>query len=129
MILNIASIKILKLKIGIGGTRKNPLEPVWGSELVPLLEESPTLLGPTLLDYLQNNHTGKYPDSILRTLQHRVREWKGKYSKEKEVMFKQIHEPGALGLSDFTTLKGITVTIRGKIFKYILYHSRLAFSR
>lgn len=109
-------------------TRKDPLEPVWDSELVPLLEESPTLLGSTLLDYLQNNYTDKYPDSILRTLQRRVREWKGKYGKDKEVMFRQIHEPGALGLSDFTTLKGITVTIRGKVFKYILYHFRLAFS-
>lgn len=88
-------------------TRKDPLEEVWHSELVPLLEESPTLLSSTLMDYLQDKYTDKYPDSVLRTLQRRVRNWKGKHGKAKEVMFRQKHEPGILGLSDFTTLKGI----------------------
>lgn len=109
-------------------TRKDPLESIWRSELVPLLEQSPALLGSTLLDYLQINHADKYPDSILRTLQRRVRHWKGKYGKEKEVMFRQNHEPGVLGLSDFTTLKGIRVTVCGEVLKHILYHFRLAFS-
>lgn len=43
-------------------------------------------------------------------------------------MFKIHHEPGVMGLSDFTHLKGIRVTIAGKVFHHILYHYRLAYS-
>jgi hypothetical protein len=42
------------------------------------------------------------------------------------VMFKIQHEPGVMGLSDFTHLKGVTVTIAGKPLNHILYHYRLA---
>lgn len=109
-------------------TRPDPLNEIWNSKLVPLLEQSPSLLACTLLDYLQNNYPEKYPDSILRTLQRRVRDWKGQYGPKKEVMFRQKHEPGIMGLSDFTTLKGIIVTIGGKALNHLLYHFRLAFS-
>lgn len=46
----------------------------------------------------------------------------------KEVMFKIRHEPGEMGLSDFTHLKGVTVTVKGKPFQHLLYHYRLAYS-
>jgi len=36
--------------------------------------------------------------------------------------------PGRLGLSDFTTLKNIIITIGGKNLEHILYHFRLAYS-
>jgi hypothetical protein len=32
------------------------------------------------------------------------------------------------GLSDFTSLKGIEITISGQSFKHLLYHFRLAYS-
>ena len=51
-----------------------------------------------------------------------------KQGKPKEVMFKIQHSPGALGLSDFTHLKGISVTVRKQPFQHILYHYRLAYS-
>lgn len=109
-------------------TRRDPLEKVWEAELIPLLEQAPSLLGSTLLEHLQDTYAGEYPDSIARTLQRRVRDWKAKYGPEKEVMFRQTHAPGVLGLSDFTHLKGITVTIQGEKLKHILYHFRLAYS-
>ncbi len=56
-------------------------------------------------------------------MQRRVREWKLQYSAEQEVMFRQRHQPGLRGLSDFTELKGVVVTIVGK-----LYHFRLEWS-
>jgi hypothetical protein len=110
-------------------TRSDPFELVWESELVPLLKQSPELQALTLLEHLQKRYSGDYPDSHLRTLQRRVKCWKAQYGPDKEVMFSQDHHPGKLSLSDFTTLKKITVTIKGVPFTHLLYHFRLAFSR
>ncbi len=73
----------------------------------------------------------KYPgqyERTLRTLQRRVETWKTLYGEPKEVMFPLRHEPGEMGLSDFTELKGVEITIKGKPFEHILYHYRLAYS-
>ena len=61
-------------------------------------------------------------------MQRRVKNWKALYGPEKEVIFRQEHEPGRLGLSDFTQLKNIKITINGEILKHILYHFRLSYS-
>ena len=106
----------------------NPLESVWESILVPLLEQIPHLTSTTLLEQLQDQYPGKYPDKILRTIQRRVSKWRALYGPEKEVIFRQLHAPGRQGLSDFTSLKGIDITIGGQAFKHILYHFRLAYS-
>src|SRR4051812_9711135 len=67
-------------------TRINdPLEKVWETELVPLLEREPYLTSLTLLEYLQDYYPGKYPDSILRTVQRRVSKWKALNGPEKEI--------------------------------------------
>lgn len=44
-------------------------------------------------------------------------------------MFRQLHQPGLRGLSDFTELKGVVVTISGKLLTHKLYHFRLEWSR
>lgn len=62
------------------------------------------------------------------TMQRRVREWKLQYGAEQEVMFRQRHQPGLRGLSDFTELKGVVVTIAGKLLAHKLYHFRLEWS-
>lgn len=109
-------------------TRKDPLSGVWDDVLVPLLEENPELLPMTLLEYLYDNYPDQYDEKILRTLQRRVKSWKAKHGLGKEVMFRQKKIPARLGLSDFTTLKGVAITILGEVFLHILYHYRLAFS-
>ncbi len=109
-------------------TRKDPLADIWGSVLVPLLEDNPELLPFTLFEYLSDNYPEQYDNSIQRTLQRRVKAWKVKHGPAKEVMFRQNKEPGRLGLSDFTLLKGITITLLGQAFCHLLYHYRLAFS-
>lgn len=43
-------------------------------------------------------------------------------------MFRQRHQPGLRGLSDFTELKGVVVTIAGKLLAHKLYHFRLEWS-
>lgn len=103
-------------------TRKDPLEAVWDSMLVPLLKERPALTPTTLLEMLQDKYPGQYPNSLRRTMQRRVCEWKLQYGAEQEVMFRQRHQPGLRGLSDFTELKGVVVTIAGKLLAHKLYH-------
>jgi hypothetical protein len=44
------------------------------------------------------------------------------------VIFRQIHEPGRMGLSDFTDMAGARVMVAGVPLPHRLYHFRLAFS-
>ncbi len=111
-----------------GRTRKDPLVSVWESELVPLLQQVPGLLPMTLFEWLTDKYPGQYSASIKRTLQRRVKQYKALNGSPKEVMFRQNKQPGQLGLSDFTTLKRVHITINGEPFKHILYHYRLAYS-
>ena len=53
-------------------TRKDPLEAVWESELVPLLANEPELTGISLWDHLDDQYPGQYPETLLRTLQRRI---------------------------------------------------------
>jgi hypothetical protein len=108
-------------------TRADPLAAVWLSELEPMLQREPRLEPMTLFEYLQETYPGQY-EGVLRTVQRRVERWKAAHGKPKEVMFKIRHEPGEMGFSDFTHLKGVTVTVQGKPFHHLLYHYRLAYS-
>jgi len=109
-------------------TRKDPLKEVWEQEIVPLLEENAELLPATLFELLCDNYPGTYDGTILRTLQRRIKSWKAKHGPAKDVMFRQVKVPGQQGLSDFTLFKNATITLKGEVFKHLLYHYRLAFS-
>lgn len=109
-------------------TRKDPLDPIWENTLVPMLETNPALLPSTLLDWLNDNYPNTYPTTIRRTLQRRFKQWKAIHGVAKEVMFRQQKRPGQLGLSDFTQLKRVQITIKSKAFTHLLYHYRLAYS-
>lgn len=108
-------------------TRPDPFTGVW-DEVAEQLALVPSLQALTLLEWLQERHPGEYPDALLRTLQRRVKDWRARSGPDKEVMFPQVHGPGLRGLSDFTTLKGVDITIRGERLDHRLYHFRLAFS-
>lgn len=110
-------------------TRPDPLSGVWENTLVPLLENNPMLQPITLLEHLQDQFPGQYPDGLLRTLQRRVKQWRALSGPPKEVMFRQMHPPGAQGLSDFTMLKNVTITINKQPLAHRLYHFKLSFSR
>ena len=83
----------------------------------------------TLLRKLQDDHPDDYPDDVLRTLQRDVRQWRALEGPGKEVSFPQDHAPGHRGLSDFTTMAELRITIAGEPFVHIPYHFVLAFSR
>ena len=109
-------------------TRKDPFAEAWDSEVLPLLEKQPRLNATTLFEDLQDRHPGRYPNGRKRTFQRRVKAWKALHGPDKEVMFRQRQEAGRQGLSDFTELKAVVVTIDGEPLAHRLYHFRLAFS-
>jgi len=109
--------------------RPDPFIEVWDAEVVPLLTNAPKLMAVTLLRKLQDDHPDCYPDSMLRTLQRHVRQWRALEGPAKEVFFPQDHPPGHRGLSDFTAMGDLRITIAKAPFAHILYHFVLAFSR
>lgn len=109
-------------------TRQDPFAEVWDSEIVELLEKQPALDATTLFEDLQDRHPGKFGNGKKRTFQRRVKAWKALHGPDKEVLFRQTQAPGRQGLSDFTELKDVTVTIAGEPLAHRLYHFRLAYS-
>lgn len=109
-------------------TRNDPLDEVWGDEVVPMLQVDGELNAVTLLEELQRRHPGQYDESVLRTLQRRMRQWRATNGAEREVYFAQEHPPGRLGLSDFTVADDLLVTVAGAEFDHRLYQFALAHS-
>jgi len=108
-------------------TRSDPLAEVW-PELLALLETEPSLMAKTLWDWLQQAYPGKYPASVRRTLERRVRQWKAQHGPDKEVFFAQEHPPGRLAASDFTWMNDLQVTLQGVPFEHLVYHFVLTHS-
>jgi len=121
-------IGVLEHKERYWRTRKDPFAEVWDSEVVPLLEEQPALDATTLFEDLQDRHPGRFGNGKKRTFQRRIKAWKALYGPDQEVMFRQVQEPGRQGLSDFTEIKNVAVTIAGEPLEHRLYHFRLAYS-
>ncbi|RQQ66767.1 IS21 family transposase [Burkholderia stagnalis] len=109
-------------------TRPDLFADVWDSEVVPLLRHVPRLKAVTLLAKLQEAHPDRFPDSMRRTLERRVNQWRAIEGPSKEIFFPQEHLPGAQGLSDFTDMRDLHVSVAGARFDHRLYHFVLAFS-
>jgi hypothetical protein len=108
-------------------TREDPLDTIWEKELVPLLEREPQLTGLTLWEYLEDEHAGQFPYSVLRTLQRRVKHWKATQGPDKAIIFRQSVPAGQQGLSDFSH-PNTAITIQGEVFSHLLYQFRFAYS-
>jgi hypothetical protein len=76
---------------------------------------------------MQRRHPGR-PAGVRRTLERRIRSWRALYGADQEVIFRQVHEPGRMGLSDFTDMADLGVTIAGEPLEHRLYHFRLVYS-
>jgi hypothetical protein len=109
-------------------TRQDPLNGLFETHLVPLLEKNPGLQPITLLDVLDEKVPGCFGQSHLRTLQRRVKRWRAKHGPEKEVIFQQRHIIGDMGISDYTQFKNVQIHIGGQPFNHKLYHFRLVYS-
>lgn len=110
-----------------GRRRPDPLEHIFETEVVPLLQAAPGIRAVAVYDEMRRRHPDLH-EGIRRTLERRIRSWRAVHGEEQEVIFRQTHEPGRLGLSDFTDLSGLGVTIAGQPLDHILYHFRLAWS-
>jgi hypothetical protein len=110
-----------------GRRRPDPLADVWDSEILPMLAAAPGVRAVAVLEELRHRHPAIAP-GIRRTLERRIRTWRALAGPEREVIFRQEHEPGRLGLSDFTDTSALGVTVAGVALDHRLYHFRLAFS-
>ena len=110
-----------------GRRRPDPLADIFAADVVPLLEATPGLRAVAVFEEIRRRHPDLAP-GIRRTLERRVRTWRALHGPEREVMFRQIHEPGAVGLSDFTDMNDFGVIVAGAPLDHRLYHFRLAWS-
>jgi len=110
-------------------TRGDPLREVWDAEVVPMLSGAPALMAVTVLEELQRRHPlERLGESVLRTLQRRVRQWRAENGADREIFFAQEHPPGRLGLSDFTVADELGVSIAGLVLEHRLYQFTFAHS-
>ncbi|HSA80599.1 MAG TPA: IS21 family transposase [Geminicoccaceae bacterium] len=114
-------------KVPRGRRRPDPLEPYWDAEIVPILEAAPGIRAIGVLAELRRRHPELNPN-IRRTLERRINAWRALHGPEQDVIFRQEHEPGRLGLSDFTDTSALGISIAGQPLAHRLYHFRLAFS-
>jgi len=107
--------------------RPDPLAGIFDEQIVPLLKQSPGLRPVALYEELMRRHP-ELGSGIRRTLERRVRAWRALYGPEQEVIFRQTHEPGRMGLSDFTDMNELGVRVAGELLDHRLFHFRLAYS-
>jgi len=107
--------------------REDPLAEIFDAEVVPLLQSAPGIRPVAVLEEMLRHHPHLSP-GVRRTLERRIRVWRALHGEEREVVFRQVHEPGRLGLSDFTEMQALRVTVAGVALDHRLYHFRLACS-
>jgi len=110
-----------------GRRRPDPLAGVWDGEIEPMLAAAPGVRAVAIFEEICRRH----PDlatGVRRTLERRVARWRALNGPSRDVMFRQEHPPGRMGLSDFTDMGGLGVTVAGEPLGHRLYHFRLAFS-
>lgn len=110
-----------------GRRRPDPLADVFDTEVVPMLKAAPGLRAVAIFEEMQRRHAD-LPAGVRRTLERRIRSWRALHGGEQEVIFRQVHEPGRMGLSDFTDMAELGVTIGGEQLDHRLYHFRLSYS-
>ena len=107
--------------------RPDPLAEVWDSEIVPILKAAPGLRPVAIFEEILRRHP-ELGAGVRRTLERRIRGWRAVHGPEQEVIFRQVHEPGRMGFSDFTEMSDLAITVAGEALDHRLYHFRLAYS-
>jgi len=108
-------------------TRPDPFQERW-PEIVTRLETDSALEARTIFEDLLERFPDEYEPGQLRTLQRRIREWRGQSGPGKEVFFPQVHRPGEAMQTDFTWASKLGVTIQGEAFPHMLCHPVLPYS-
>ena len=110
-----------------GRRRPDPLAHIFDADVVPMLMAAPTVRPIAIFEELQRRYPDLHPN-VRRTLERRIRTWRALHGVERELIFRQVHEPGRMGLSDFTEMDELGVGIAGERLDHRLYHFRLACS-
>jgi transposase InsO family protein len=106
--------------------RPDPLAAVWHSEIVPMLKAAPDVRAIAIFDEIVRRRP-ELNRNVRRTLERRIRLWKALHGPEQDVIFRQQQVPGRLGLSDFTNMDELGISIAGDPLDHLLYHFRLAY--
>ena len=104
--------------------RPDPLTGIFDEVVVPMLEAAPGLRPIAIFEELRRRH----PDMAFgsrRTLERRIRDWRAMNGQDRDVIFRQVHEPGRLGMSDFTWMDDLGISIARAPLDHLLYHFRL----
>ena len=105
-------------------TRPDPFAGVWAEEVESLLEVDVDriLAAPTVLEWLDERHPGRFGRSHLRTLQRR---YEGLARAERALSVRctssQKHPPGREAQMDFTHCDSLKVTIGGEPFAHMVF--------
>ena len=114
-------------KVPRGRRRPDPLAGLWEAEIIPMLVAGAGLRAVAVFDEMRRRHP-ELGDGVRRTLERRIRHWRAVHGADQEVIFRQIHEPGVQGLSDFTEMNDLGITVAGRPLDHRLYHFRLVYS-
>jgi hypothetical protein len=110
-----------------GRRRPDPLAEIWDGEVVPMLKAAPGLRSIAVFAEMRRRHPD-LSETVRRTLERRIRAWRAVNGPDQDVIFRQEHEPGRMGLSDFTDMADAVVSIAGQPLDHRLFHFRLAYS-
>ena len=108
-------------------TRENPFAVDW-PWVEGELKRDPALQTKTLFALLAQAFPGRYQEGQLRTLQRHVHAWRVQHGPGQEVMFAQVHLPGQMAQSDFTSMNALGITLGGVPFEHLLFHMVLTYS-
>ncbi|MGE0578390.1 MAG: IS21 family transposase [Reyranella sp.] len=110
-----------------GRRRPDPLAHYWEAEIVPILQGGAR--------HPRRRRARRVAETAPRAQWQRAPHARTAHQclarlhgPEREVIFRQEHEPGRLGLSDFTDTSALGISIGGVPLAHRLYHFRLAFS-
>ena len=90
--------------------RADPFVDVWENEVLPMLRAAPGLRPIAVFEELCRRHP-ELGSGTRRTLERRIRAWRAVNGPDREVIFRQEHPPGRMGLSDFTEVADLGVTV------------------
>jgi len=110
-----------------GRRRPDPLLAIFDAEIVPMLQAAPGLRPIAIFEEMQRRHP-QLPEGVRRTMERRIRQWRALNGQDRDVIFRQVQEPGRMGLSDFTEMGDLDVRVGGEALDHRLYHFRLACS-
>ena len=102
--------------------RPDPLATIFDAEVVPMLEAAPALRSVAIFEELQRLHSDLAP-GVRRTLERRIQAWRALHGATRDVIFRRVHEPGQMALSDFTDMAALGVTVAGVLLDHRLYTS------